>query len=324
VYSVHACRYVLPLIISVLCVACSHTPSAPVIDRAPALKKPADPIPGAQSTSVSDWRPSTYVVKKGDTLYRIGLEFGFDYKEIAAANQLSPPYPIKVGQTLLLPSNVAVPSSSPPPEKEDGVVVTSIKTDTPPSIESKPVATTPPLLTQPKATREAYSLEAFQRKPGKPSETLVVAKKPAETAVKSPPNDTPQTKPNDSKNQDEASLNWTWPTNGKVISYFNEAANKGIDIGGTLGQPIHAASAGKVIYTGSDLRGYGKLVIIKHDKTYLSVYAHNSKILVKEGQMVTSGQKIAEMGDSDANGVKLHFEIRQQGKSVDPMKYLKN
>ena len=109
-----------------------------------------------------------------------------------------------------------------------------------------------------------------------------------------------------------------------MTGYFNESSNKGIDIAGASGQIINAASAGKVIYSGSDLRGYGKLVIIKHNNNYLSVYAHNSQINVKEGQQVTRGQKIAEMGSTDSESVKLHFEIRHQGKSVDPNKYLPN
>ncbi|HYD34168.1 MAG TPA: peptidoglycan DD-metalloendopeptidase family protein, partial [Methylophilaceae bacterium] len=116
---------------------------------------------------------------------------------------------------------------------------------------------------------------------------------------------------------------WLWPTQGKVIKGFSETGSaRGIDIAGTMGQPVVAAGPGKVIYSGADLRGYGKLVIIKHDSSLLSVYAHNSKILVKEGQQVAKGQKIAEMGNTDTDQVKLHFEIRQQGKSVDPMNYL--
>ena len=106
------------------------------------------------------------------------------------------------------------------------------------------------------------------------------------------------------------------------MANFNESSNKGVDIAGTLGQPVNAAAPGRVIYSGSDLRGYGKLVIIKHNPNYLSVYAHNNQILVKEGQQITLGQKIAEMGSTDSNIVKLHFEIRRQGKSVDPLKYL--
>ena len=104
---------------------------------------------------------------------------------------------------------------------------------------------------------------------------------------------------------------------------FSEAASlKGIDIAGAAGQPVAASAGGKVVYAGTGLRGYGKLIIIKHNGTYLSAYAHNRDILVKEGQQVTKGQKIAEMGNSDADQVKLHFEIRRQGKPMDPLKYL--
>jgi lipoprotein NlpD len=122
--------------------------------------------------------------------------------------------------------------------------------------------------------------------------------------------------------EDEA-LEWGMPTSGKVIAEFSENANrKGVDIVGSRGQSIVASAAGKVVYSGSGLRGYGKLIIIKHNKTFLSAYAHNDQILVKEGQNVSKGQKIAEMGSSDADQVGLHFEIRKFGKPVDPAKYL--
>ena len=114
-----------------------------------------------------------------------------------------------------------------------------------------------------------------------------------------------------------------WPAKGKVIGSFSETANlKGIDIAGTAGQPVFASAAGTVVYAGTGLRGYGKLIIIKHNKTYLSAYAHNRDILVKEGQSVTKGQKIAEMGNTDTSDVKLHFEIRRLGKPMDPARYL--
>jgi lipoprotein NlpD len=122
---------------------------------------------------------------------------------------------------------------------------------------------------------------------------------------------------------DGADIDWAWPASGKVIAGFSETANlKGIDIAGKAGQPIVASGAGKVVYAGNGLRGYGKLIIIKHNNTFLSAYAHNREILVKEGQQVAKGQKIAEMGDSDADQVKLHFEIRRFGKPVDPAKFL--
>jgi lipoprotein NlpD len=122
---------------------------------------------------------------------------------------------------------------------------------------------------------------------------------------------------------DDDKLEWVWPATGKVIAGFSDTANlKGIDIAGKSGQPVVASAAGRVVYAGTGLRGYGKLIIVKHNNTYLSAYAHNRDILVKEGQQVGKGQKISEMGDSDADQVKLHFEIRRLGKPVDPAKYL--
>ena len=122
---------------------------------------------------------------------------------------------------------------------------------------------------------------------------------------------------------DSDRLDWIWPAKGKIVAGFSETANlKGIDIAGTAGEPVRASAAGRVVYAGNGLRGYGKLIIIKHNATYLSAYAHNREILVKEGQQVTRGQKIAEMGNTDADQVKLHFEIRRHGKPMDPTKYL--
>jgi lipoprotein NlpD len=123
---------------------------------------------------------------------------------------------------------------------------------------------------------------------------------------------------------DEEKLSWIWPSEGKVIATFDEGKNKGVDIAGKAGQQVVAAGAGKVMYAGSGIRGYGNLVIVKHSNSLLSAYAHNRTIVVKEGQSVTKGQMIAEMGDSDTDSVKLHFEIRQQGKPVDPSRFLPN
>ena len=210
-----------------------------------------------------------------------------------------------------------------------------------PVADAKPIISlVTPVLSEPKAVREPYSLAALNRAAPKPISTKPAEAKPTETqAATSKPTETKpgetkpaetkpiETKPAETKpivqnTSDDESIAWAWPTQGKVVAGFNEASNKGLDIAGKTGQTISAASGGKVIYSGSDLRGYGKLVIIKHNKTYLSVYAHNSKIVVKEGQAVSAGQKIAEMGNTDSNSVKLHFEIRRLGKSVDPAKYL--
>jgi len=332
-------RFTAVLLI-VLLTACETNPPAPVIERAPqtpkekpAEAKAADTKPiDTKAAGSKDWRPDSHIVKKGDTLFGIGLEYGLDYKEIAAANHIEPPYPIKIGQKIDLSSfkTKPAPAIEETSTTEDGVVITPMKTE--PVIGDKTVAETKPapsaatpVLTEPKAIREPYSLEALNRTTSNSATAKPAETKPAETnPAEAKPADTKptETKADSVSPADDESITWTWPTQGKVVAGFNEASNKGIDIAGTTGQAILAASSGKVIYAGSDLRGYGKLVIVKHNKTYLSVYAHNSKIVAKEGQIVTAGQKIAEMGNTDSSTVKLHFEIRRLGKSVDPAKYL--
>jgi len=117
-------------------------------------------------------------------------------------------------------------------------------------------------------------------------------------------------------------LGWIWPSNGPVLAAFDESKNKGLDIGGAAGDPVLASADGKVVYAGEGLRGYGKLIILKHNSTFLTAYAHNQTLMVKEDQTVKKGQKIAEMGNTDSDRVKLHFEVRRQGKPVDPTKFL--
>ncbi len=169
--------------------------------------------------------------------------------------------------------------------------------------------------------REPYSEQAVRDVArGAQAAPEVVAMAPPSTAAKpeAPRPAAPATEP-----EDDDRIDWLWPAKGKVVSGFSETANlKGIDIAGTAGDPVIASAAGKVLYVGTGLRGYGKLVIVKHNKSWFSVYAHNREILVKEGQQVTRGQKIAEMGNTDADQVKLHFEIRRMGKPVDPARYL--
>lgn len=352
--------YFTSLLLAISLVACSSNPPAPVVDRLPSGKSSSPAPPSAQKNTATnrptykagDWRPDTYIVKKGDTLYSIGLEHGYYYKDIAQANNIGAPYNINVGQTLrfiaLKDKSVTV-ESRPAQTMSDDVVISPINIDsnstatntvtagtTISGTPAKPaVEITPTVLaiSEPKAIREPYSEEALK----KPLPLPVIIEKPVIAASSIKPsvliNPDSAGKPSDDEKlqpkteskpgADSAeNIEWAWPTRGKVIANFNEASNKGIDISGTTGQAINAAASGKIIYSGSDLRGYGKLVIIKHNATYLSVYAHNSLILAKEGQQVSRGQKIAEMGNSDSNTVKLHFEIRRQGKSVDPGKYL--
>ncbi len=321
---------------------------APVIDRgADAGKKPAPKQPGATEF---------YTVRKGDTLYAIALEQGIDYKDLAAWNGLSDANRLVVGQQLRLrpPGSAASPA---PGEGVEAVTVAPLATA--PSVEGKAIGTeaakpstpvlirpeksvTGDLIKGPKAQRLPYSDDAMAQLKAAPSpfaaagvigSAAAAAPKSPPKAEAVPPPDAPKTdlakvdpKPESTppaSGDDEDRVDWSWPASGKVVSSFTEGSNlKGIGIGGRAGQPVVASAGGKVVYAGSGLRGYGKLVIIKHNKTYLSVYAHNSEILVKEGQTVTKGQKIAEMGNTDADQVKLHFEIRRLGKPVDPLKFL--
>jgi len=335
----HLFKFILLSAIMAL-TACSNTPPAPVINRLPSngtdsstTIKSSDARPAYKT---GDWRPNTYTVKKGDTLYGIGLEFGYDYKEIAEFNQISPPYPIKIGQLLKFKPHNSAPALSPNEANEDGVTTVPFNDESPvleKKVESEPSTSTSAIIQSPKANRIPYSDEAFNKaapvipkvslpKPASPVPVNPIDDKPVAKASTEPTTDNVTKPDNATKYETAESVDWSWPHEGKVSAWFNESTNKGLDISGKLGQAINAAASGKVIYSGSDLRGYGKLVIIKHNPLYLSVYAHNSLILVKEGQLVNRGQKIAEMGNSESSSVKLHFEIRRQGKSVDPKLYL--
>jgi lipoprotein NlpD len=289
----------LLLIASILAGCASRGQRAPVFDRAEAEKKNAATAKGGAREK--DWRPEVYVVQKGDTLYSIAFNYGFDYHELAELNRIGDPSLISIGQEIrLFPGRSG--SGYPPA-----------------MVEAKPIESL--LKEQPKVVKYAYSeaamaqIEKVQEQKFRPAMVAKVESKPdtrTETAIDDGADDA-----------DEAGLGWSIPAQGKLIGGFSESANrKGIDIAGTLGQPVFASAPGKVVYSGSGLRGYGKLIIIKHNKTYLSAYAHNDKILVKEGQSVTRGQKIAAMGNTDTDQVKLHFEVRRFGKPVDPAKYL--
>jgi len=335
---------------------CAAVEPAPVEERRPTARQAPAKTPVATANASAtptqkDLRPDSYVVKRGDTLYSIGLEHGFDYREIAKANNINPPYSLRVGQRLdfknLKTDGTGTPIGEAPATAdtttEDGVVITPLNTagalSPQPPVEATPLPVPAPVITEPKAIRQPYSLQALNTPTPAPTQqpnpatAAPTAAAPTAATVPAPAKPADATTPEPAKPAEApapaapttaaGSAEWMWPTQGKIIKGFSESGSaRGIDIAGTMGQPVVAAGPGKVIYSGSDLRGYGKLVIIKHDNTFLSVYAHNSNILVKEGQQITKGQKIAEMGNTDTDQVKLHFEIRQQGKSVDPMKYL--
>lgn len=345
-------KLIASLFISIALVACKSYPSspAPVVDISTKSEHAASSTKSTPSSSTKsaptqekDWRPDLYVVKKGDTLFSIGLEHGFDYKEIAQDNQIEPPYTIKIGQTLKLKNLKSNEKSKQPERKVDEKKSVDKKSDE--EVVTKPLQADT-ALPQGKPLNEPIVGKPLDD--GKANTATIPAGEPSNAAqttttqnpstIQNPANTAdindklaPQSRTTSrlANSTPSASLpnttEWSWPTKGKVVNPFNESSNaKGIDIEGVMGQEINAAGSGKVIYNGADLRGYGNMVIIKHDKDYLSVYAHNSKSLVKEGQQINKGQKIAEMGNSGTDKVKLHFEIRFQGKSVDPMKYLGN
>jgi len=288
---------------------CASKSPAPVVERG----GPRAALPSATAQA-----PNTYTVKSGDTLYSIAREHGMDFRELIAMNGIENANQISVGRVLKVKSKSDASSS-------EVAVTAPVTSDV---VVSRPIGdaqvvekrvgegNTDKLKREPKAGKEPYSDQALALAQGQGQP------KPAEPPV---PVAKPESKPEEKISEpamggDE--VPWIWPANGKVVGTFSDNGSKGIDISGKAGDPVIAAGDGKVVYSGTGLRGYGKLVIIKHNNTYLSAYAHNQNILVKEGQSVTKGQKIAEMGNTDADQVKLHFEVRRQGKPVDPLKHL--
>ncbi|MFS2003843.1 peptidoglycan DD-metalloendopeptidase family protein [Duganella sp. CT11-25] len=296
--------------------ACNTTPNqAPVVDRTiPPAVKPATPSETAQ---IARDERGLYTVKKGDTLIRIALEYGQNYRDLVTWNNLANPNDIKVDQVLRV---------LPPDSANSGVETAAVIM--PPSDKTPPPAPVVKL-SGPKGEKKPYSdatLAELQRGDNGKAIAAAPAAAPATTPVVARPSVTPPIAAPSvpAPAADEEKLSWIWPSEGKVIATFDEGKNKGVDIAGKAGQQVVAAGAGKVMYAGSGIRGYGNLVIVKHSNSLLSAYAHNRTIVVKEGQSVTKGQMIAEMGDSDTDSVKLHFEIRQQGKPVDPSRFLPN
>lgn len=308
-------RILTTLLSGFVLAGCLSQPPAPAVDRTPsAQSKSAMPAqaPVAQNM-VAPSGAGYYTVKKGDTLYRIALENGQDYKDVAVWNGLANPSSIKEGQVLRVAPPGAMADSVGTKPIGSGPVVESRPLDANPVAAAPVQASNDALKREPKVGKEPYSDEAYAR--------LNKGDAPPKVVVDSKP-ETKEVKPEPPQPAGPDDVVWAWPSAGKMIAPFSDSGNKGLDFSGKAGDAVTAASDGKVVYAGSGLRGYGELVIVKHNATFLSAYAHNRKILVKEGQAVTRGQKIAEMGNSDSEAVKLHFEIRKQGKPIDPMQYL--
>ena len=284
-------RSVCVLALSLLMTACASR-----LDQAPVVDRSGGGVLGTQAAQpavpLGPPPPGYYRVKPGDTLYRIALENGQNYRDISAWNNLTNPNQIEVDQLLrVVPpgANTAAltPGVATAPIGNSGAVQTAPLSSTPPSS----AAAAPPIYGS-GANNAALTPPAT---PGAAS---------------------------DSTAGSSGNVAFSWPVRGPLLGTFNDSTNKGVNIGGAAGDAVKASADGRVVYAGNGLRGYGNLIIIKHDATYLTAYAHNRSLMVKEGDAVTKGQKIAEMGNSDSDRVMLHFEVRRQGKPVDPLKYL--
>ncbi len=273
--------------------ACAGSPSPRVVERGLSQSLPY------------------HVVNAGETLYAISLRYERDYRELADINQLPADYRIYPGQRVYLQA----PAPKPAPTVAKKPVVVSK-----PVVELKLPAAKPldtPKVASPVATQSPSAPTPLVAKPSTPL-------KPPVSGSPNPPSVGTKPSPSVVKPAAAPIISWTWPAQGALLRRFGDSgvANKGLDIAGKQGDPVLAAADGAVVYVGSGLVGYGKLIILRHNNNFLSAYAHNDRYLVKEGESVKLGQAIAEMGSSGADREKLHFEIRHQGKPVDPLQYL--
>jgi lipoprotein NlpD len=273
-------------------------PAKPPVAAAPAASAPEAvaapvpvPLPGAENAG----KPGYYTVKPGDTLLRVSLEHGQNWRDLVRWNNIENPNVLEVGQVLRVV----------PPANE---TVTARAVPNAGRVETRP-------LEQPRPAASAAAPSASATAPVAPA---AVPAPPAPAAQPAPPAADSAAAAREGGEE----IVWMWPAAGVVVAGFDEGRNKGLTITGKAGDPVVAASDGRVVYAGSSLRGYGNLVIVKHSELFLTAYAHNQVLLVKDDQVVRRGQKIAEMGSSDAERVQLHFEIRRQGKPVDPAKLL--
>ncbi len=275
----------------------------------PADAAPAKPLPGAENAG----KPGYYSVRPGDTLIRIGLESGQNWRDIARWSGLDNPNAIEVGQVLRV---------APPVADGNGAVTRPVAPGG--RVDGKPLDGKPVVLsgapgaagaTAPPASGPVAAASPSAAPPsGAPVTAPATASTAATGSIQAPAAAAPRDGDDD--------INWAWPASGPVATAFDDVKSKGLAISGRAGDAVLAAADGRVVYAGSGLRGYGNLVIVKHNATFLTAYAHNQALLVKEDQVVRRGQKIAEMGSSDADKVQLHFEIRRQGKPVDPARLL--
>ena len=306
---------------------CATSP-APVVDHSQGYEPASSP--GAADHVNGRLTENGYVVARGDTLYSIAFKHGVDYRTLAERNHIAPPYVIYPGQVLRIeagaPSAPAhnVLARTPPPEarpQNNAPVFETVPRESEPVTRKLPPAPSTSVATATHA-EPVSGVDAVRNPPAAldaNAAPATVANPPANTAASKPLSDIAA-----GKTRSVDGITWQWPADGAVISGFQGGVGSGagLDIAGNAGDPVRAAADGVVVYSGNGLIGYGELIIIKHSDTYLSAYGHNRKRLVKEGEHVRAGQLIAEMGSSGAPREELHFEIRKNGKPVDPTDYL--
>lgn len=295
----------------VLCglAACSGQSRAPIEDR------------------ITQPQSSAYSVKRGDTLYSIAFRYGLDYRKVAAANGIAAPYTIYPGQKINLdeagPPRASLPGATPPGKTRAPSAAPANTPVRPPSPiytpPSKPEYAPPPTTVY-TSTPEPIPSASVSTVPSPGVDSVSAAPSPA--PVGAAPTPVGNTQVGAVAYTGDEVKSWRWPTSGQVIRGYSESVHKGIDIGGGRGDPVAAVAAGKVVYAGTGIVGFGELLIIKHNEIYLSAYGHNERLLVAEGQAVVAGQTIAEKGSSGTDMVKLHFEIRKEGKPIDPLRVL--
>jgi len=310
-------RYLFVVLALALLAGCAASRPAPVTERT-APPAPVAEAPPAEPEKAAPKPVPTHTVKRGETLVGIALQYGMDYRELAAWNGITNVNVISVGQVLQLAAPVGMGQATP-----IAMGPTPLATAGPP-IEARPLANTDKVKVEPRGQRLPFSEKGLAQLSAPDAAAAAAgAAAPVPTAPAPPAPVTPVAAPEPEKTSpgtDSEDVDWMWPVKGKALAPFTDST-KGVDLPGKKGAPVQAAASGRVIYAG-DLRGYGRLVIIKHNNTWVSAYAHNEKLLVKEQQDVKKGQKIAEMGSSDTDQVKLHFEVRRNGKPVDPAKIL--
>jgi len=331
-------RTLAPL--ALMIAGCASEQPAPVVDY-------SMPSSNASAPAATASAPASYRVMRGDTLYAIAFKHGLDYRDLAAWNGIAAPYTIFSGQELRLSAPaataplaaapvIAAKPTTPAPEPAPGAAVTIGISEQPaavsaPAFEDVPAQTpTAPVAEAAKPAKANSTTAPIVAPP--PVKTIAEAQSPKpalETPAPQKPA-TPPAKPPEAAHADNTpelssgGVTWRWPSDGKVIAAYvsGEPTRQGIDIGGKAGDPVHAAADGEVVYSGNGLIGYGELIIVKHNASFLSAYGHNRARLVKEGDKVKAGQAIAEMGSSASSRDELHFEIRKNGKPVNPLEFL--